>query len=88
MLNPSTNYAFSEADLKFVLELAKVGYVHLLSNQVSLLSNKGDGLSFTHYSNDPDKKVDGLKLPDNWLVEGIYASDTVGVKVLFKVNKQ
>jgi hypothetical protein len=32
-LKPGTSYDFNEADLQFVLELAKVGHVHLLSNK-------------------------------------------------------
>lgn len=90
-LKPSTSYEFSKSDLEFVLELAKVGHVHLLSNQVSLVSIKETGqssssLSFKEWTgSDESNKCDGMQLPSNWVIEYIGASDnklhvTFGVK--------
>jgi len=88
-LKPTTGYHFSEADLKFVLELAKVGSVHLLSSQVSLTSRKESStlnLTFKDYGGTEGKSCDGLKLPDNWVIENIYSSGDV-LSVLFGVKK-
>lgn len=84
-LNPSTTYSFLKEDLDFVLELAKVGHVHLLSDQVTLLSEK-NGLSFKTYGNDSEKGCDGLKLPDNWFIEGIYTKGEQSLSITFRVK--
>lgn len=86
-LKPSTNYSFNENDLKFVVELAKVGHVHLLSNQVSLITtndySEGAAMDFKDSMN--EEKCDGLRLPHNWCIEWIGSSKsklhiTFGVK--------
>lgn len=82
-LKPHTVYGFSTSDLEFVLEIAKVGHVHLLSNQVSLLTDQT--FSFKEYGEEESKKCDGLKIPDNWAIEHIGKKDnylyiTFGVK--------
>lgn len=70
-LRPSTNYSFTREDLDFVLELAKVASVHLLSNQVSLMkrANYDENASLTF--NDTREKCFGLQLPENWFIEWI-----------------
>ena len=84
-LRPTTTYDLTEADKAFCFELSKVGYVHLLSNQVVLMSDK-DGVSFKTYSPDDEKCCEGLSLPSNWVVESIYARDDK-IQVTFGVNK-
>lgn len=86
-LKPNTSYRFSESDLKFVCELAKVGHVHILSEQVSLMSQSVSGdtsLSFKDYGTG-DRECLGLSLPDNWVIEWIGASDKF-LKVTFGVK--
>lgn len=87
-LKPGTSYDFSEADLRFVIELAKVGHVHLLSKQVSLTKESGydesASINFTDIIN--KEKCDGLQLPSNWVIEWIGCSKK-GVCVTFGVKK-
>lgn len=88
----STSYDFSKSDYDFIIELSKVGYVHLLCNQVSLMDDRA-GRRETHHSF-PFKNgsiinqecCDGLKLPDNWLIEYI-SSDENKLSITFKVSK-
>jgi hypothetical protein len=83
-LKPNTSYDFSEADLQFAMELAKVGFVNLSSSQVTLRSSKG--LQFKDYGS--DDKCEGLVLPPNWAIESIYHSEeSKSVGVLFSVKK-
>lgn len=76
-LKPTTSYDFSKEDLAFVLELAKVGHVHLLSNQVLLIEvnepshHSSSSLTFKEYGGTDNKKCDGLVLPSNWVIEHI-----------------
>ena len=82
-LQTKTDYIFSKEDLDFVLELAKVGGVNLLSSQVRLISEK-EGFSFKEYHNDGGG-CDGLKIPENWVIEfigrkGENTAITFGVK--------
>lgn len=94
-LKPTTSYDFTKADLEFVLELAKVGHVHLLSSQVSLCVFKdydnSIGFSFVDYTG--NEKCNGLTLPSNWTIESIYATghhQITGVQKLsitFKVTR-
>ncbi len=89
-LKPNTTYSFSKSDLEFVCELAKVGHVHLLSDQVSVIQHNASGganISFKEYGGGGDKQCFGLKLPDNWVIEWIgcdaeckYLKITFGVK--------
>lgn len=85
-LKPSTSYTFTEADLEFVLELSKVGHVHLLSSQVELYLGKdigSNGVSFVDgYGS--DSKCPGLTLPSGWVIEGIWYREK-GVSVTFRV---
>jgi len=74
-LKPSTIYDFSDEDLAVAIELAKIGSVRLLSNQVTLKSDKNAGLLFKDSSENDNKKLEGLKLPQNWVIEWIGASD-------------
>lgn len=86
-LKPNTTYRFSESDLKFVCELAKVGHVHLLSEQVSLITiaTSGDlSLSFKDYGTE-GRECLGLKMPDNWVIEWVGAGDKF-LKVTFGVK--
>ena len=87
-LKPKTQYHFSKEDLEFIIELVKVGYVHMLSSQVTLHSRKC--IQFKEFSGDNDG-CDGLKLPENWIVEGIYG-EPIGqydadVKITFGIKK-
>jgi hypothetical protein len=79
MLKPTTNYRFSESDLQFVLELAKCGHVHLLSNQVSMIDVRSSGnrpnFTFKEYGITDMVGCEGLKMPENWVIEGIYTDD-------------
>ena len=87
-LKPTTQHSFTKQDLEFAMELAKVGHVHLLSNQITLTDVKGSSssnlnLQFKEYG---DNGCDGMKLPDNWLIEEIYASER-GLSITFGVIK-
>jgi len=79
-LKPSTDYRLTEADWRFVCELAKVGYVHVLTNQVSLIAETtgrkdAHSISFVEYGGgDENRRCQGLKLPDHWLIEHISSS--------------
>lgn len=83
-LKPTTSFCFSKEDYEFILELAKVGYVKLLSSQVELKSDRENyGITFIDHVG--INKCDGLKLPDNWIIEyvcvnGGFFSITFGVK--------
>jgi hypothetical protein len=84
-LKPSTTYNFSGKDLAFVNELAKIGYIHLCSSQVLLMSaNERDGINFKDYGNETMGACEGLVLPENWNIEGIY-HDEKFIKVTFGV---
>ncbi len=76
-LKPNTRYRLSEADKAFVLELAKVGHVNLLTHQVSLRSSKkygGSGLSFKETGGNG---CPGLVIPKNWVIEYIGTDDDI-----------
>lgn len=78
MLKPNTTYKFTDADKQFVLELAKVGHVSLLTSQVSLITKPDSHnpyLSFKEYGSNENDKCEGLKLPHNWVIEYISAKD-------------
>lgn len=88
-LKPSTDYHFSEYDKAFAMELAKIGHVHFLSNQVILkawpTSNGGTSqLNFVEYG---DKGCVGLVLPSNWAIEWI-GSDVNHLSVTFGVTRR
>lgn len=88
MLKPTTQYIFSEADLQFILELAKVGHVNLLSSQVSFIA-LGSSSSKPHFSFKDygcEVKCDGLQMPPNWVIEGIYTGENT-LKITFGVSK-
>jgi hypothetical protein len=86
-----TSYDYSQADYDFILQLSKVGYVHLLSSQVSFMDERAGrreshGFSFKNYSINNNESCDGFKLPDNWLIEHI-SSDENKLSITFKVSK-
>lgn len=82
-LNVKTTYRFSEADLKFAIELAKIGDVHLLSDQVTLKSHDNkSNLSFKEYG---DNGSDGLQIPANWFIEWIGSKGDI-VNVTFGIK--
>lgn len=87
-LKPSTTFDFTDDDLLFVIELAKVGHVSLLSNQVSLISKPG--YSETNNLNFKDSmgkyKCNGLQLPANWCIEWIGVNNNI-LHVTFGVKK-
>lgn len=83
-LKPSVRYSFSKEDLEFALELAKVGQICLLSSQVCLQSTKNAPILFTDSAG--ETVCDGLQLPSNWLIEGIYQDDQY-ISVTFGVRK-
>ncbi len=87
-----TSYDFQKEDYDFILELSKVGYVHLLSNQVSFLDEKAGrreshGFAFKNYSVIDNEVCDGFKLPENWLIEHI-SSDENKLSITFKVMRR
>jgi hypothetical protein len=84
-LKPTTRYTFSPADLEFVLELAKVGHVHLLSSQVSLTGFDGKWFSFKDFG-DSHTTCNGLQLPPNWVIEWVGFSGDI-IKITFGVAK-
>jgi hypothetical protein len=79
-LSTSIEYSLTQKDKMFAMELAKIGHVHLLSNQVSLKSK--DSIQFKDYLDG----VKGLILPDNWVIEYIGYSDGM-VHMTFGVHK-
>lgn len=87
-LKPGTSYDFNEADLQFVVELAKVGHVHLLSNQVSLITTReyDENASMEFKDIMSEEKCDGLRLPHNWCIEWIGSSKK-GISITFGVKK-
>lgn len=86
-LKPNTTYTHSQADLQFVLELAKVGHVHLLSSQVSLISEKRNSeISFKDWGSVGEKECKGLKIPENWHIEYIGIVDEA-LHITFGVSK-
>jgi hypothetical protein len=87
-LKPNTSYDFSKEDYEFVIELAKVGHVHLLSNQVALITEPGysESSSLTFKDNMGDRKSPGLVLPPNWCIEWIGGSEK-SLRVIFGVKK-
>lgn len=72
-----TVYHFSKSDLDFILSLAKIGHVHMLSSQV-ILTDSGRGIS--------PKNIIGqsLKLPENWRIEWVSASNDK-VNITFEI---
>ncbi len=86
------SYDFSKADYDFILELSKVGYVHLLGSQVAFMDDRAGRketnhiFSFKNYSINKNEACDGFKLPDNWLIEYI-SSDENKLSITFKVSK-
>ncbi len=84
-LNPNCTYTFSEDDLKFVLELAKVGFVNLSSSQVVLVT-RGSDKSINFKTHGGTQECLGLILPDNWVIEYISATDH-GIHITFGVLK-
>jgi len=86
-LDPAVTRNFSVKDLAFVTELSKVGYVHLHSSQVSLVSEFDKGLTFKAWSSNEDLNCAGLSLPENWTIEGIYQSGDY-IRMTFGVAPQ
>ena len=83
-LKPTTSFTFTKDDLDYVLQLAKVGHVNLLSSQVSLIT-KDKSFNFKVYNDDKNKECKGLTMPSNWCIEFIGTSEnficiTFGVK--------
>ena len=89
-LKPTTSYDFSKSDLEFVLELAKVGHVNLLSSQVTLVVFKEHesfcGMTFKDYGGGDLKKCEGLQLPENWVLEGVYAKGHHDIKGVLQLQ--
>lgn len=83
ILKPNTSYDFSDEDLLFVIQLAKVGSVHTLSSQVVLTSKT----SIEFKENVGEHKCPGLRLPENWVIEYISAHEEQ-VHITFKVGKK
>ena len=87
-----TSYDYSKSDYDFITKLSKVGYVHILSNQVNFLDNmagrreSSHSFSFKNYSIKNNEACEGFKLPENWIIEHI-SSDENKLSITFKVNK-
>ena len=89
-LKPTTTYSYSKADLDFCTELMKIGHVHIMSSQVVMKVLKEShssaiSFSFKEFASE-GKGCDGLKLPDNWVVEYIF-SDGNQLSITFGVHK-
>lgn len=86
---PTCQYYFSDNDYKFIIQLAKVGSVHLLSRQVRLISHDKDTLTFLCHvkDNDDDRNCLGMVLPDGWIIENIYVNAEGHSVVTFGVNR-
>ena len=82
-LSPTTNYCFTEEDFRFILELAKVGYVNLLTYQVLLITGAKKGFAFK-YSGD-ENECKGLQLPQDWYIETIYPQGD-SIQITFRVD--
>lgn len=91
-LKPGTSYGFTPEDYEFILELTKVGAVHILSHQVQLLdinvgktnTPTGHGFGFKDVSQSKNP-CNGLTLPDGWVIENIYTMDC-GTSITFGVS--
>jgi hypothetical protein len=87
-LKPSMSCSLNADDKAFVLELAKVGHVNILTSQVSLMvAAKRENYATINFSdNASTPKCEGLQLPSNWAIEYIsYHEDML--KLLFTVSK-
>lgn len=83
-LYPSFQHSLHGYDLAFCIELAKVGYVKILSKQVLFISDKGH-ISFSDYAG--EKKCYGLKLPENWLIEFISIGEDL-IRITFAIHER
>jgi len=84
-LKKNTKYDFNENDYLFMRELMKVGYVHTLSSQVSLLS-RDKVIEFKEFGDTESLRTNGLVLPENWCIEYIGSADNF-LKITFGVSK-
>ncbi len=82
-LKKNTTYRLSKADKEFAMELAKIGHVHFLSDQVTLKAMSEKSLSFKEYG---EKSCDGLVLPENWVIEFVGVVNG-GVSITFGIKK-
>jgi hypothetical protein len=87
-----SSYDFSKEDYDFILELSKVGYIHILSRQVSFMDDRAGRKEFSHsfpfknYSINDKAACDGFKLPDNWIIEHI-SSDENRLSITFAITR-
>jgi len=77
--NQSCN--LSPSDFQVVNELSKIGYVKVLSSQVSIKSDNRNGIWFK----DNISECPGFILPSHWVIEGLYGDEkevtvTFGIK--------
>lgn len=77
-------YRFTNEDKLFAMELAKVGHVKFLSSQVTLVSDD-KGLQFKEHATEEENRCEGLTLPSNWVIEGIYFREN-GISVTFGIG--
>ena len=84
---PTCQYYFSDNDYKFIIQLAKVGSVHVLSKQVRLTSCSNEQLTFLDYGDgNDDRACLGMTLPDGWIIEGVHVNKYGFPVVIFSVN--
>lgn len=85
---PNCTYNFSDSDLKFIIQLAKVGKVNILSNQICLTSCENQKLVFLDYGRGEsnERACDGMTLPDGWIIEGIYTEKDGCPSITFGID--
>lgn len=85
---PNCQYQFSDSDCKFIIQLAKIGEVHLLSKQVRLTSYNNENLAFLDYGDGNGSLAClGMTLPDGWIIEGVHVNKFGFPVVIFGVNR-
>ena len=72
-------YYFNKHDIEFIIELAKIGFVNVLTTRVVLKSSPCGEIN--------PKKTSGhdLKLPDNWRIEQMCIRDN-SVQITFRIS--
>ena len=75
------SYNFTQEDLDFAIQLAKIGNVHLYSSQVKLSSHNTSALNFK------ESFPAGIKFPKNWGIEYMNGNER-GISVTFNVTQE
>ena len=80
-LRKNQSCVLSSSDFQVVNELTKIGYVKVLSSQVSVRSDNKNGIWFK----DNISECPGFAVPSHWVIEGFYGDEkevtiTFGIK--------